>query len=114
MELSEYLAVLRRHWRIWVGTSVLALMATGLILQLTPPTYEATARVFVAASGTISNSASFVNQRAKSYPGVATSQAVLAPVIQQLELDVTPGQLRTRISADNPVDTSQVHVSVTG
>ena len=114
MEFTEYLAVLRRHWRIWVGTTVAALLLAAVVLQLTPRTYEATARVFVSASPSISNSAQFVNQRAKSYPAVAVSQAVLGPVIDRLGLDLTTAELRSRVSADNPVDTSQVQVTTSG
>ena len=114
MELTEYLAVLRRHWRIWLGCTVVGLLLATVVLQLTPKTYEATARVFVSASPSISNSAQFVNQRAKSYPDVATSQAVLGPVIEQLGLEGTTADLRARISADNPVDTSQVQITTSG
>ena len=114
MELSEYLAVLRRHWRIWVGCTAIALLVAAVVLETTPRTYEATARVFVSASPSISNSAQFVNQRAKSYPGVAVSQAVLGPVIERLGLEETSAELRARVSADNPVDTSQVQVTTSG
>lgn len=114
MELTEYLAVVRRHWRIWVAITAAALLLAAIVLQLTPRTYAATARVFVAASPSISNSAQFVNQRTKSYPGVAVSQAVLGPVIERLGLDETTAELRSRITADNPVDTSQVQVTASG
>jgi len=114
MELTEYLAVLRRHWRIWIGLTLISLLLAAVALETSPRTYQATARVFVAASPTISNSAQFVNQRAKSYPAVAESQAVLGPVIEKLGLDLTSAQLRALVSADNPVDTSQVEITTTG
>jgi capsular polysaccharide biosynthesis protein len=114
MELTDYLAVVRRHWRIWVASTVLGLVAGAAVLQLTPPTYEATARVFVSVSPSIPSSAQFVNQRVKSYPQVALSQAVLGTVIEKLDLDLTARELRARVSADNPADTSQVEVSVSG
>ena len=114
MEFTEYLAVLRRHWRIWVGCTAVALVLAAVVLETTPRTYEATARVFVSASPSISNSAQFVNQRAKSYPAVAVSEAVLGPVIERLGLDTTAAELRSRVTADNPVDTSQVQVTTTG
>jgi capsular polysaccharide biosynthesis protein len=114
MEFTEYLAVLRRHWRIWVGCTAVALLLAAVVLETTPRTYEATARVFVSASPSISNSAQFVNQRAKSYPAVAVSEAVLGPVIERLGLDLTSAELRSRVTADNPVDTSQVQVTTSG
>jgi len=89
-------------------------VVAGVTLYLTPRTYEASARVFISASPSIPNSAQFVNQRAKSYPDVAESEAVLGPVIDSLGLDTTPAALRSRVSASNPVDTSQVTVVVSG
>jgi capsular polysaccharide biosynthesis protein len=114
MELTEYLAVFRRHWRIWVGCTVLALLLGGVALRLTPATYEATARVFVSASPSIPNSAQFVAQRSKSYPAVAESAAVLVPVIDHLGLHESSAELRTRVTATNPADTSQVQVTTSG
>lgn len=114
MELKDYLTALRRYWLTWLAVTALAVGLAATTLALATSTYEATARVFIAGSPSIPNSASFVNQRAKSYPDVAESQAVLGPVIRGLGLDTTPTALRARVSATNPVDTSQIRVSVTG
>jgi len=114
MELNDYLAALRRYWRTWVGVTLVVVALAALTLTLTPPTYKATARVFVSASPTIPNSASFVTQRTKSYPAIAKSQAVLGPVIDTLGLDTSATALRSRITASNPADTSQLEVIVSG
>ena len=114
MELRDYLAALRRHWAIWVGATLAgALLAVG-VFALTPKTYEASATVFVSVSPSIPNSASFVQQRVKSYPEIVTSEAVLAPVHDALELDGSLADLRSRVSATNPADTTQLHVTVSG
>ncbi|MGY1885449.1 YveK family protein [Blastococcus sp. SYSU DS0753] len=114
MEFSEYLAAIRRYWTTWVGVLAVCLVVAAVALQLVPRTYAATAQVFVSASPTISNSAQYVNQRAKSYPGLVASAPVLRPVIEELDLTESFTSLRDRVSAEVPADTSQLRVVVTG
>ncbi len=114
MELRDYIAALRRHWRIWIGTTVFGLLLATTFLQATQPSYAATAQVFVSSTVEGPQSAQFVNQRVKSYPAIATSDAVLRPVIARLGLDSSTTRLRGAVSASNPVDTSQIDITVTG
>jgi capsular polysaccharide biosynthesis protein len=114
MELRDYLAALRRHWGIWTGATVVGALLALLVFTQTPKTYESTSTLFVSVSPSIPNSASFVQQRVKSYPDIVTSEAVLAPVLAELRLDESLADLRTRVSAVNPTDTTQLHVTVTG
>jgi capsular polysaccharide biosynthesis protein len=114
MELTDYLAALRRFWLTWVGITLLGVVVGAVAFQATPQTYQATAQVFVSVSPSIPNSAQFVAQRVKTYPDVAEGASVLRPVIQRLGLDESLAGLRARVAASVPVDTSQVNVSVTG
>jgi len=112
MELRDYLLALRRYWTTWVGVTVAALaVATGVVL-ITLPTYQATAQVFVASLGEGTSGSQFVNQRVTSYPEVARSNAVLEPVIRDLDLTESVADLRTRIAASNPAETSQIDIAV--
>ena len=112
MELRHYLAALRRNWTVWLGATVLGVLVATAVVSLTPPTYQASARVFVSVSPSIPNSAGFVQQRIKSYPDIAVSTSVLGPVIEQLGLDHSLRELRARVSATNPAGTSQVEITV--
>ncbi|SHF73784.1 YveK family protein [Geodermatophilus nigrescens] len=112
MELRDYLAALRGHWRTWVGVTVLGVLLATVVVAVTPRTYTASARVFVAVSPSIPNSGQFVAQRVKSYPDVVVSRSVLEPVIDDLELGLTVPELAARVEATNPADTSQVEISV--
>ncbi|MCF6508770.1 hypothetical protein E9549_15340 [Blastococcus sp. MG754426] len=114
MELRDYLAALRRHWVIWVGLTLAGALAGLLAFAFTPKAYAASSTVFTSVSPSIPNSASFVQQRVKSYPDIVTSEAVLAPVREELDLDVPLADLRARVTATNPADTTQLHVTVTG
>src|SRR3954453_19740965 len=114
MELTDYLAALRRHWRTWATVTVAGVLVGLAVTVLLPKTYAATARIFVSVSPSIPNSAQFVDQRVKTYPDVTVSAAVLEPVIRTMQLDESFADLRGRVSADVPLDTSQLEVTVTG
>ncbi|GAB3357152.1 YveK family protein [Modestobacter lapidis] len=113
MELRDYLLALRRYWPTWVGVTVAALVVAVGVVLISPPSYQATARVFVASLGEGTSGSQFVNQRVASYPDVARSSAVLGPVIEDLDLAESVAALRSRVSASNPADTSQIDIAVT-
>ncbi|MDT0275706.1 YveK family protein [Blastococcus goldschmidtiae] len=113
MELTDYLAALRRRWLTWAVIFALSIGAALVAITTLPRTYQATAQIFV---GTASDSASgfqFVSQRVKSYPDIAESPVVLVPVITALDLPESFEELRGAVSARNPTDTSQIEITVT-
>ena len=112
MELRDYLLALRRYWTTWVGVTVAALLVALGVVLISPPSYQATAQVFVASLGEGTSGSQFVNQRVTSYPDVARSSAVLGPVIEDLGLAESVAALRSRVSASNPADTSQIDIAV--
>ncbi|MGY2130534.1 YveK family protein [Blastococcus sp. SYSU DS0617] len=112
MELRDYLAALRRYWTTWVGVTLVALSVALLAVLVTTPTYEARATVFVAAAGEGSSGAQFIKQRVTSYPDVARSEAVLGPVISATGLTASVAELRARVSAVSPLDSSQIDITV--
>ncbi|MDP9428810.1 MAG: Wzz/FepE/Etk N-terminal domain-containing protein, partial [Actinomycetota bacterium] len=114
MELRDYGVALRRHWKTGVGMTLACLLAAGVVVLATPVTYRATAQVFVASTGEGTSGAQFVNQRVTSYPDVARSRTVLDPVIESLGLDESFADLRARVEATNPLETSQIDIAVTG
>ena len=113
MELQDYWVALRRYWTTWLGVAAAALLVALGIVLVTPPTYEATAQVFVASVDDSTSGSQFVNQRVTSYPQVADSRTVLAPVIDELGLSDSFSDLRKQVSATNPPDTSQIEIAVT-
>lgn len=114
MELRDYLAALRRYWTTWVGVTLAAIFVALVVVLGTTPTYETRATVFVAAAAADGTSgAQFVRQRVTSYPEVARSEAVLGPVIEEMGLSASVAELRARVSADSPLESSQIDITVT-
>jgi capsular polysaccharide biosynthesis protein len=113
MELQDYAAALRRNWATWLGLTLAGVLAALAVVLIAPPSFEATAQVFVASTREENSGWQFVSERVGSYPDIAESRTVLEPVIDGLDLDEDFADLRGRVSATNPPDTSQIDISVT-
>lgn len=117
MDVHDYLRVLRQRWRIVTGMALLALAgAIGVTLAATP-VYQAQAQLFVSTAGgddatSLLQGSSFTQQRVKSYADIVTSAQVLDPVIKSLRLDTTASELGNRITAEVPLDTVLINVTV--
>ncbi len=118
MNVSDYVAALRARWLIIVATVVAALAVAVAVLLLATPQYEASAQLFVStqtgsdSSIDLLQGSSFTQQRVKSYTAIATSPAVLRPVIDTLGLDVDPATLARSVTASTPTDTVLIDISV--
>jgi len=111
--------VLRRRWRWAVGPMLVAVGLGALFSVITPPTYRATASVYFSlqngqtASDLVQGS-TYAQGQVASFAALATTPAVLGPVVERLGLDLTPAQLAGRVTADAPVDTVLVELAATG
>lgn len=117
MDLHDYLSVLRRRWRIVAAAILLGLSGAGLMTIATEPLYEARAQLFVSTAGSedatsLLQGSSFTQQRVKSYADIVTSPQVLDAVIKNLDLGTTSAELADRVTADVPLDTVLINVTV--
>ena len=117
MDLREYVSLLRRRWLLIASVTVAALLVAVGATLLTTPRYESTTQLFVSTQGgsdsaDLAQGNSFSQQRVKSYAEIATSPAVLGPVIDQLGLQTTPAQLARSVTAEAPLDTVLIDVAV--
>jgi non-specific protein-tyrosine kinase len=116
MDLREYIDVLRRRWRFVVVCVLLGLAAAVAVTALMPRTYTAKAQLFIATNDKNSANAYagglFTQQRVKSYTKIANSPAVLAGVVDKLNLKTTSEHLAEKISAQAPLDTTLVDIQV--
>ncbi len=118
MTVRDYIRLLRRHWIVVLCAFALGLAASGVGSYLMKPQFQAQARLFVSTQAGQTNAdlmqgGSFTQQRVQSYADVATSPQVLQPVIDELHLKETSGQLARRVTAQAPTDTVIITLSVT-
>ncbi|WP_152187758.1 polysaccharide biosynthesis tyrosine autokinase [Georgenia satyanarayanai] len=119
MTFLEYLALLQRRWRAWVSMIVIGLLLGFGLSLLAEERYVAVATSFVtvadeeaAGAGEVFQGSQFVTQRMVSYAALSTSPTVVDGVIDELELDVTPRELRQMVDVTSPTGTVMLEVSV--
>lgn len=117
MDLREYLRILRRNWILIAAASLLGLLAGGIASIVTPPTYTAQTRLFVAMSNSgsvqeLQQGNTFSQSRVLSYVKTVDSPVVLQPVIDSLGLDVSPAELGKSVRATSEPSTVLINISV--
>lgn len=122
MTLSGLLAIIRKHIITIAVTFVVVVGAVCGLTAMAPVEYTTTTKLFATyndASGDSANineqnsGSSYIMTQIKSYPGLTTTQAVLGPVIEELGLNASVGQIAGKISVTNPANTAFVNISVT-
>ena len=117
MDLRDYLGIVRKSWAIIVALVLVGIAIGSLTSILVAPMYQATTKVFISvqSSGTVSDltqGSNFTQNQVKSYADVVTTPAVLQPVIDSLNLDMSAGSLANRVTASTSSDTVVVEISV--
>lgn len=102
----ELLRMAQRRWLTIVVFFLLGLVGAAALTFSQTPQYESRAKVFVStelSSGTSADAFAasyFVTQRVQSYAELATSRELMQDVIARLNLNITPGALAQKISAE--------------
>ena len=119
MELRDYIQILRKSWVLIVAVTLSGLLVSGIASILIAPVYTSSTSVFVAIqsagdSGSDLNAGTtYVQNQVKSFAEVATTDRVLQPVIDQLQLSTSVTDLAKRVTASAPLDTVIITISVT-
>ena len=93
-------------------------LAAGLgVAALQSPVYQSDMKFFVSAAGdanpgTSNQAGTFAQARVKSYPNLVASAQVTATVNSRLNLQLTPADLQSKITAQVPLDTTVLDVAV--
>lgn len=115
MGTGDVVRLLRRHW-LFLTIAAIVGAAAGLGWAATrTPEYTAKAEVFVTvtsgqSTGELAQGSSFAQQQARNFAAVVAREIVLAPVIRDLDLDMTVSELRQSITTTVPLNTSLVTI----
>ncbi|WP_415976088.1 polysaccharide biosynthesis tyrosine autokinase [Rhodococcus sp. 077-4] len=104
MEIREYWRILRAGWWIVALATVIGVAGGYAYTFFTTPQYQACARLFVTTEGGSSVGEAYQNnlfsqERVSSYAGLATSTQVAQRAVNQLQLEMSAADLRSRITA---------------
>ncbi|MFI2432274.1 polysaccharide biosynthesis tyrosine autokinase [Streptomyces sp. NPDC018693] len=117
MDLHGFLKALARRWPTVVVCLVLACGAAFAVTSLSTPVYEARTQLFVATRTSedttqLSQGQTFSQARVQSYAAIVTTRQVTGPVVQRLKLRTTPEELASRITAEAPLNTVLINITV--
>lgn len=118
MELTDYIRILRKSLVIILAATVLGIgLAAGWSLTRTPQ-YEARSTVFVstqagATIGELQQGSNFTQSRVETYTNLVNTPIVMDPVVAQLELDMTAGELDGKVAASAALNTTLITITVT-
>lgn len=118
MGISGYLEVLRRHL---LGVVVAVVLCAGSALTLSwlaTPSYTATAGLFfslqnASTAGDLVSGGTFTRDQMASFATLATTPAVLGPVVDDLDLPTDAAGLRDRVAVETPNGTVFLEITVT-
>ncbi|GAA1519748.1 polysaccharide biosynthesis tyrosine autokinase [Nocardioides humi] len=116
MDFKQFLTVLRRRWMSIVTIILLALGVSAAITFTRTPMYESKTQIFLTVDVRDTTDAYaallFASNRAASYATVVKSTELAERVIDQLDLDMTPEALASRIDAKVVESTSLIQITV--
>ncbi|WP_084126832.1 Wzz/FepE/Etk N-terminal domain-containing protein [Demequina sp. NBRC 110054] len=117
MELDYYLKAIRRGWWRIVLAALLGAALGAAYLVISPKTYDATARVVVAANDPTSipdaqSGAQFVSSMATTVAAMIVSPVVLEPVAEELGEALSPTELASMITVETESETGLLTVRV--
>lgn len=118
MELNDYISILRKRWLGVAMVTLATLAATATASLLMTPLYSASNRMFFAvdagdSASDLAQGSTFTERQMASYAEVATAPLVLKPVIQELGLDTTLGDLASAITVTVPAQTVILEITAT-
>ncbi|MDP9091569.1 MAG: polysaccharide biosynthesis tyrosine autokinase [Actinomycetota bacterium] len=118
MTIRAYLRVFRERWRLIVVITALTVGLAALITAVTPKVYQSTAQVFVSSNASSDplaqyQAAFFVQSQVSTYAKIATSPDVIHSVKADLNLALTDAEVKAKISADAPTNTTLVNIHAT-
>jgi non-specific protein-tyrosine kinase len=117
LDLHGFLKALARRWPTVLVCLVLAVGTALAATKLTTPVYEARTQLFVATrtgedTAQLSQGQTFSQARVQSYAAIVPTRRVTEPVVRKLKLRTTPEELASRITAEAPLDTVLINITV--
>jgi non-specific protein-tyrosine kinase len=119
LDLAAYVGVLRRHWRLVLVVTLLAILAAAALTVRATPQYESSVKFFVSTPATSSDNQAaytgglFSQQRVKSYADLLTGERLAEAVRQDLGSPASVETISRKISAHVQPDTVLLSATVT-
>ncbi|MEV7767980.1 polysaccharide biosynthesis tyrosine autokinase [Microbacterium sp. NPDC086615] len=116
MEFSDYIRTLRKNWLLIVSSGFIGLALAGAYTATRTTIYESTSTVFVStqagsSAADLQQGSSFTQARINTYVELASTPAVLEPVLRDLELGYSADELASRIKVSATLSSTLITVT---
>lgn len=121
IDLREILSIIRKKWWIVFVITIFAVIVSGILsFYVIKPTFQASTSLIVSKSQTAQYSNGQIQFQdvqtnrllASTYAEIATSRSVLQEAIDDLKLNLTTDQLKSKINVAEKGDTEVINISV--
>ncbi|MGA4508452.1 polysaccharide biosynthesis tyrosine autokinase [Propionibacteriaceae bacterium G1746] len=117
MGLTDYLQILRKFWISITAVTLMGLAVGAIASLLATPTYTSSVSVYLTvqsgdSAADLSQGSSYTERQVKSFAQIIEAPVVLQPVVDQLQLGISAGQLAGRVTVQVPANTSILNISV--
>ena len=119
MELIQYWRLIVQNRIVISATTLVGVILAVILTATITPLYQSEAEIFVSTPASnlditdLATGSSFSQQRVKSYAQIINSPITLKPVVDRLQLSLTPEELSSKVSASAPLDTVLITLVVT-
>ncbi|WP_394280179.1 polysaccharide biosynthesis tyrosine autokinase [Microbacterium sp.] len=119
MSLNDYFLALRKQWLVIIALALIGAAIGYGYAQTQPNVYRSQAAVVVLpargdSTAELVQGSNYVQSLVRTYTLIATSPVVLEPVIDRLELTITPRALAGQVVVETPLDSTVLNIAVTG
>lgn len=116
--LGTVCAALRKRWYVLIITALMGGVFGFAVSSMETPTFQSKATLFVSinhgSSGTdLNQGTTYAQNQMQSFAQLASSSRVLSPVIEDLQLDVTPQSLARNVEVITPGNTAILDIRAT-
>ncbi|MEO7016869.1 MAG: polysaccharide biosynthesis tyrosine autokinase [Leifsonia sp.] len=117
MNQHQYAAAFKRYWYVVVIATIVGALGGLGLSQIATPVYTATASLyfslnFGSSANDLNQGSTYTQNQMLSFAQLATSPLVLNPVIDDLNLSITPKDLSDAIGVSTPQNTVILQLSV--
>lgn len=117
IELREIISIVSKRWKLITALFLLAVAGSYIFSNYyVKPIYKATATILVGrpAEGTqvLIQDVQLSRQLVKTYGEIARSSMVASAVTEELNLSISPGQLKSMLSVSPVGDTELIAISI--
>ena len=117
MELRDYLRILYANRVLILATTLLGVATAAALSYVSTPIYEAQSKVYVSvrsdsqASGDLLQGSNFARQSMASFAELASTESVLTPVSEELDLGLSNSELARKLNVTAPADSTLLNIT---